>query len=88
MQDLIATKIFLEEDTGSIKKAKIGLDIQDIHFYEEYVGDILADYTKTATVLHLYSGEKMCITKSFEEVRAIVQRYRDLKTKESFFKFN
>lgn len=76
----------MEENTQVIRKARVAIDYRDIYFYEEYVGDLLSDLGKDITIIHLQSGETMCLLKSFDSLYKLVESYKEEAKKESLWK--
>lgn len=76
----------MEENTSIVRKAKIAIDYRDIYFYEEYVGDLLADVARDITIIHLHSGETMCVLKSFNALNESVENYKRIAKTEALWR--
>ena len=90
MQELVLKRVWVEasemETEETVKYNKIGLHPADIHYYEEYVGSAMRNYTdEPVTTINLYTQEVLYIAMPFDEFNAQMEEYRKLQLKEKIF---
>ena len=71
--ELVLTRIWVEaneiDTEETIKRNKIGIHPADIHYYEEYVGAAMRNYTdEPVTTITLYTQEILFLAMPFEEL--------------------
>jgi len=89
MRDYIVNKVYRDPDTQVIHRGRVGIHPGDIHYYEEYDGDMFGDdITAPLCALHLYSGNGLIVLATFEQVNAVVEEYKELARTEAIFKMN
>jgi uncharacterized protein YlzI (FlbEa/FlbD family) len=81
MQEIVVKRVWIETDelaSDILRYNSLGIHPSDIHYYEEYVGKGLEDYTREPIVtIHLYNGEAICISDTFKKFHKKILDYRN-----------
>jgi hypothetical protein len=91
--ELKLRRIWVEADDilgTTLRYNKLSLHPADIHYFEEYVGSGLSEFTEEpVTAVHLYHQEEtLFLAMEFEVLYKQMEKYRSLRAKEGIFNRN